>query len=76
MKYLHGISDEAHEAIKLMLKISSQKRSNAIEALEQPFLAYDQTPSTQDSTNLQLNSPSQLQKQLRLRNASEVRPVG
>ena len=76
MKYLHGISEEAHEAIKLMLKISSQKRSNAIEALEQPFLADDQTPSTQDSTNLQLNSPSQLQKQLRLRNASEVRPVG
>jgi len=46
MKYLHNISDEAHEAIKLMLKISSQKRCNAIEALEQPFLADDQTPST------------------------------
>jgi serine/threonine protein kinase len=60
MKYLPGICDEAHEVLKLMLKISSQKRANAIEALAQPWLSSydDNTPSTQDSINKQtLNSP-------------------
>lgn len=46
LKYLPGLSDDAHEAIKLMLKISSQKRGNATQALEMPFFKNDFTPST------------------------------
>lgn len=46
-KYLHGIGDEALAAIKLMLKISGQKRGNASDILSQPFFKNtDLTPST------------------------------
>jgi hypothetical protein len=50
-KHLEGIGDEALEAVKLMLKISAQKRGTAAQALELPFfLTPDiKTPSTQET---------------------------
>ena len=49
-KYLDKISEEALEGVKLMLKISAQKRGSAAEVLALPFFAKDEfTPSTQES---------------------------
>lgn len=45
------ISDDALEVLKLMLKISAQKRGTAAQVLQLPFFAKDnlKTPSTQES---------------------------
>ena len=58
-KYLDKISEDALECVKLMLKISAQKRGTASEVLALPFFSKDEfTPSTQESRDKRgTNSP-------------------
>ena len=46
MKVIEGISNDAHEALKLMLKISAQKRGSAYEVLDMPFFSDGLGPSS------------------------------
>jgi male germ cell-associated kinase len=50
-KYLEGIGEDALDAVKLMLKISAQKRGSATAVLQLPFFTLSDllTPSTQES---------------------------
>lgn len=56
-KILRGISDEALDAVKLMLRISAQKRGLAIDVLELQFFAGAQSDSPSNTPTSEQRTP-------------------
>ena len=66
MRILRGISEESLDAVKLMLRISAQKRGHAIDVLDMPFFAGapsdspSNTPTSERRTPLQMPAKSMI----------------